>query len=154
MKWPGILFVAALIIAGGANAAGAAEKFALDKDRTYVGFEVSYLILVRVSGRFDDFKGSFIIDREHPENSRADIVIQTASVNTGIEARDADIRGPGLFNAAVHPTMIFHSRKIEMEPDNTGRITGDLTLLGITKPVTLTLVKEPGDDKDFADGFR
>lgn len=144
----------ALVIASGVHASGVVEKFSLDKNYTYVGFNVSYLILARVSGRFNDFRGSFVIDRENPENSRADIVIQTASVDTGIKARDADIRGPGLFNAEQYPTMIFHSDKIEMGPGNTARMTGDLTLLGITKPVTLDLVKMPGKDKSLINGYK
>lgn len=142
------------MMTSGAYASSVAEKFSLDKDHTTVGFNVNYLLLARVSGRFDDFKGSFIIDRENPENSHADIVIQTASVDTGIKARDADIRGPGLFNADRYPTMVFHSDKIEMITDNTGRMTGDLTLLGITKPVTLDLVKMPGQDKSLINGYK
>lgn len=154
MKRSGLILLVAFIIAGGADASSAVEKFNLDKDHTTVGFNVSYLVLARVSGRFDDFKGSFIIDRENPENSRADIIIQTASVNTGFKARDADIRGPGLFNADRYPTMVFHSDTIQMGPDNTGQMTGDLTLLGITKPVTLDLVKEPGEDKNLTNGYK
>ena len=138
----------------GAYASGVAEKFSLDKDHTTVGFNVSYLVLARVTGHFDDFKGAFVIDDEHPENSRADIVIQTASVKTGIKAWDADIRGPGLFNAALHPTMVFHSNSVQMGPDNTGQIAGNLTLLGITKPVILDLVKMPGADKSLIGGYK
>lgn len=153
MKRLGVILVVAFIIAGGADASSAVEKFNLDKDHTTVGFNVSYLVLARMSGRFDDFNGSFIIDREHPENSRADIIIQTASVNTGIKARDADIRGPGLFNADRYPTMVFHSDAIQMRLDNTGQITGDLTLLGITKPVRLNFTKVPGEDKNLTNGY-
>lgn len=154
MRRFGAVLIAALMIISGVQTARAAEEFSLDKDRTTIGFNVSYLLLARVSGRFDDFKGSFIIDREHPEKSRADIIIQTASVNTGFKTWDADIRGPGLFNVALHPTMVFHSDKIELRADNTGQITGDLTLLGITKPVALDLVKGAGADKGFANGFK
>ena len=154
MKHFGTILLAVVILAGGTNAYGGAEKFDLDKDHTYVGFNVSYLILARVSGRFDDFKGSFIIDRENPENSRADIIIQTTSVDTGVESRDSDIRGPGLFNADHYPTMVFHSNKIEIGPDNTGQITGDLTLLGITKPVRLDIVKVSGENKSLTNGYR
>lgn len=154
MKRFAALLISMLLLTSGAYASGAAEKFDLDKDRTTVGFNVRYLIVARVTGRFDDFKGSFIIDREKPENSRADIIIQTASVNTGLAARDVDIRGPGLFNAERYPTMVFHSNTIEMTSDNTGQMTGDLTLLAITKPVTLMLVKMPGKDKSLTNGYK
>lgn len=148
------LLITMLMMTSGAYASGPAEKFSLDKDHTTVGFNVSYLLLVRISGRFDDFKGSFVIDRENHENSRADIVIQTASVDTGIKARDADIRGPGLFNAALYPTMVFHSSAMLVGPDNTGQITGDLTLLGITKSVRLDFAEVPGKDKSLTNGYK
>lgn len=132
MKRFGTLLLATLFIVGSAQSCLAAETFILDHDHTTIGFNVSYLLVSNVSGQFDDFKGSFIIDRENHENSRADIIIQTASVDTGIKARHADIRGPGLFNAALYPTMVFHSSAMLVGPDNTGQITGDLTLLGMT----------------------
>lgn len=139
------LIVALTIFASGRAYAGAPEKkFILNKDDTYVGFDIGYLVLGRVNGHFDDFQGSFIIDREHPKNNRADIIIKTASVNTGIETRDEDIRGPDLFNTNRYPTMAFHSRKIEMLSDNTAAMTGNLTLLGVTKSVAMNLIRIPG----------
>lgn len=154
MKYFSAILIAFLLIAGGTQASGAAEKFSLNKEHTTVGFSVSYLLFARVSGRFNDFEGEFLIDRAYPDNSRADIVIQTASVDTGNTSRDADIRGPGLFNADLHPTMTFHSNSIKMSGDNTGRIKGDLTLLGITRPVTLNLVKTAGEDKSLSGGYK
>ncbi len=156
----GILAFSLAVISCGTFASAAAEKFNLNKDHTYVGFDVSYLVVARVAGQFDDFKGSFVIDKDHPERSRADIIIKTGSVNTGIQSRDDDIRSPGLFNTAHFPTMIFHSRKIAMEPDNTGHIFGDLTLLGVTRPVTMDIARVPGvkhkeshKEKVFSEGL-
>lgn len=161
MKFFGVILTVIFVLASSAIARAAPEKFVLDKEHTYVGFDVSYLIVARVSGRFDDFQGSFVIDREHPEKNRADIVIKTGSVNTGIKTRDDDIRGPDLFNADQYPTMVFHSKMIELRSDNTGVMTGDLTLLGITKSVTMDIVrvpdlkfKGPGKDEGFAGGFK
>jgi len=154
MKHLNVLFIAALIVFGGAQISGAAEKISLNKNQTSVGFHVSYLIFARLNGHFDNFEGSFVIDGQAPENNRADITIQTASVDTDNKSRDANIRGPALFNAERYPTMVFHSRKIEMKTDNTGRVIGDLTLLGITKPVTLDFVKQAGVDHNLADGFK
>ncbi len=154
MKRFAAFLITILMMTGGAYAYGVVEKFSLDKSRTFVGFNVSYLVLARVSGRFGDFKGSFVIDRKQPKNSRADIIIQTASVDTGYAARDADIRGPDLFDAERYPTMVFHSNTIEMVTDEIGHVTGDLTLLGITKPVTLSLTKRPGLDKSLTNGYK
>ena len=161
MKNFGLIAALFLIVVSTCGMAHAApEKFILDKDHTYVGFDVSYMLFARVSGRFDDFQGSFIIDRQHPENNRADIIIKTGSVDTGVKSRDENIRGPGLFNAERHPTMVFHSKSIKLDSDNRGLIVGELTLLGVTKPVTLDLVRIPGlnskegQEKSFAGGFK
>ncbi|PJB73739.1 MAG: hypothetical protein CO093_00110, partial [Alphaproteobacteria bacterium CG_4_9_14_3_um_filter_47_13] len=139
-----------LILASGVRVSGAAEKRILDRENTLVLFNVSYLIFARVGGRFDDFKGSFIMDRQYPEKNYADISIQTTSVNTGFETRDAEIRS--LFNTSRYPIMLFHSNMIEIAPDNTGQITGYLTLRGITRPVMLDLVKVPGKDRSLVSG--
>ncbi len=146
--------IALTLITSGAHASGSTEKFTLDKEHTTVGFSVRYLIFAKVKGQFKDFKGTFVIDPEQPDNNRVDITVQTASVRTGIKTRDEDIRGPGLFNAAIHPTMTFHSNIIEMRDNNTGRIKGNLTLLGITKPIILDLVKTAGADQNLSSGFK
>lgn len=161
MKFPGILSTMAIIIALTGSANASVKKFSLDKDHTYVGFDVSYLLLGHVSGHFNDFQGSFVINSEFSEKNRADIIIKTGSVDTGIKARDEDIRGSGLFNADQYPTMVFHSKKIEIGSDNTGFMAGDLTLLGITKPVTMNIVRipdpkfiSPGKDGTFSGSFK
>jgi polyisoprenoid-binding protein YceI len=144
MKFFGIICTTAVIcLTGSTLTLAAPEKFNLDKDLTYVGFSVSYLAIVPVNGRFDDFEGAFIIDSEHPENNRADIIIKTTSIDAGSESRNRDIRGPALFNVEEYPEMIFHSSAIELFPDNTGLIKGNLTLRGVTKPVTLDLIRVP-----------
>lgn len=155
-----VLTLAFVAFATSAAAQSAQEKFSLDKKHTYVGFEVSYFLLMRIQGQFHDFEGTFVIDRERPENNRADIVIKTTSIDAGSESRNSEIRGPSLFDADKYPEMVFHSDTIELKPDNTGIITGDLTLRGITKRVTLSLTRIPdvrtreaGDDKSFSDGF-
>jgi polyisoprenoid-binding protein YceI len=160
MKLFGAIFAVVLLVIT-TEATAASEKFILEKKHTYIGFDISYLVIARVSGHFDDFQGSFIINREYPEKNRADIIIKTGSVNTGIKTRDQDIRGPGLFDADRYPTMAFHSKKVELGSNNTGTMIGDLTLLGITKPVTLNLVKisdsefqKSGKEKSFNGGFK
>jgi len=112
LKYFGILLMMVLILASGVRVSGAAEKRILDRENTLVLFNVSYLIFARVGGRFDDFKGSFIMDRQYPEKNYADISIQTTSVNTGFETRDAEIRS--LFNTSRYPIMLFHSNMIEV----------------------------------------
>lgn len=160
MKFIGVIFSLVVVISSSTIANAAAEKFDLDKDHTYVGFDVSYLVVGRVAGRFNDFQGSFVIDSNHPEQSLADIIIKTGSVDTGVKSWNDDIRGSGLFDTKHHPTMLFHSKKIKLDTENTGSIAGDLTLLGVTKPIILDFVRMPQgkwqrplNSDVYADGF-
>ena len=154
MKLFSALFIAVIITLGLAQACLAAEKFNLDKDDTTIRFHVSYFILTTVSGHFNDFAGSFVIDRDNLEKSSVDIVIQTDSVDTGFAARDSEIRGPGLFNAALYPEMRFHSHIFEIRPeDNAGHIIGELRLHGVTKPMVLDLHQVAGKHNSDTVGF-
>lgn len=156
-----IILTASLILFLAGTAAWAASvNYSINKKNTYVGFEVSYMFLMRVTGHFNDFEGTLIIDRERPKNSHADLVVKTASVDAGSESRNKDIRGPALFNTDQYPEMIFRSNKIEIGQDNKGLITGYLTLLGVSRPVTFDLIRIPDaktkgteDDNSFSDGF-
>ncbi len=138
-----ILIFTFVALATSAQAGTNPATTGFDKNLTYVGFNIRYLLILHISGHFNDFKGDFIIDRDHPENSHADIIVKTTSVDTGVESRNRDIRGPALFDADKYPEMIFHSDKIKLGPDNTGLITGNLTLRGVTKPITLALLEIP-----------
>lgn len=155
-----ILTVTFVLFSSGTAVWAASEKFTLNTSNTYVGFEVSYLLLMQVTGHFNDFQGTLIVDRERPENSHAILVVKTTSVDAGNESRNRDIRGPALFNTDQYPEMIFHSDKIEIGQDNKGLITGYLTLLGVTRPVTMDLIRIPDmrrqnsvNNDGFSDGF-
>lgn len=155
-----ILTATFVLFFAGSVAWAAPVKFSLNKNNTYVGFEVSYMLLMRVTGHFNDFEGTLIIDRERPKNGHVDLVVKTPSVDAGNKSRNKDIRGPTLFNTDQYPEMVYHSDKIEIRQDNKGLITGYLTLLGVTKPVTMDLIRisdpesqETDHDNDFSDGF-
>lgn len=154
MKYFAKRFFYFLIFLSCARPSGAAEKFALNKDDTYVGFEVGYLVLSRVRGRFEDFQGIMVIDEENPERSHVAISINTSSVETGIKKRDAIIRGPMLFDSAHFPTMSFHSATIEIDRDNSGHIGGELSLMSVTKPLTLDFVRIRGQNRHLGYGYK
>ncbi|NCT41573.1 MAG: polyisoprenoid-binding protein [Alphaproteobacteria bacterium] len=154
MKLLRAFIISGFMTLGLAHVCLAAEKFNLDKAETTIRFAVSYFILTSVSGHFNDFTGSFVIDRDDPENSSVDMVIQTDSVDTGFAARDSEIRGPGLFNAALYPEMHFHSHIFEIGPeDNAGHIIGELSLHGVTKPMVLDLHQVAGKHNSDTVGF-
>jgi polyisoprenoid-binding protein YceI len=138
MRLAGVIgFAAAAAASLAPVTAEAAERFVIDPEHTSILFMVSHLGYARMVGRFPVFGGEFTFDDQAVENSSVTVTIETASVDTGLQARDDHLRSPDFFNAAEFPEMTFTSTGIERTGDNSGRITGDLTLLGVTKPVAL-----------------
>lgn len=113
------------------------DAFKVDPDHTNIVFIVNHLGYSRMIGQFQEFSGQFTFDDQAVENSSVELTIKTASVDTDQQARDDHLRSPDFFNAAEFPEMTFKSTKIEKTGEKTGKITGDLTLLGVSKPVTL-----------------
>jgi polyisoprenoid-binding protein YceI len=124
---------AALVFSGGAHA----DIYALDKSATYIGFSWSHLGLTRQQGRFTDFSGTVDFNPETAEQGTAEVSINTGSVQTGVEALDKQLRTSDFFDAANHRTMTFKSTGAQKTGEKTGLITGELTILGVTKPVVL-----------------
>ncbi len=115
----------------------AADQFKVDPDHTSVLFLVSHLGYSRVIGRFREFAGEFVLDQQNPANSRVVITINTASLDTNQPKRDAHLRSPDFFNVKEFPEMTFSSTLVQTTDGRNGKLTGDLTLLGVTRPVTL-----------------
>ena len=125
----------------------APETYTLDPYHTYPHFSVDHLGLSTVSGRFDKTTGKVTLDRAAKTGS-VEIAIPTATVTTGDNdkgsrprSRDEHLRTADFFNAAEFPQMTFKSNKVNFTGDNPSSIEGDLTLLGVTKPLTLTIVR-------------
>ena len=133
------LAAAPLAAAGLALAAApaAAETYVIDKGHTHILFQVSHLGFSNTHGEFLEFDGTFDFDPEAPENSRIDVTIETASIDSGLAERDAHLRNADFFDVEQHPTMTFETTAVEVTGDNTAMLTGNLTLLGTTQPVTL-----------------
>jgi polyisoprenoid-binding protein YceI len=132
------LFALGFILAGGV-AHAEVHRYEMDKDHTLVEFTWNHNRLANFSGRFLDFDGAFDLDFTEPANSRVDFTIQAESVWTGVAALDADMRSPRLFNAAEHPAIRFVSREARQTGLDRGQLIGDLTIKGVTRPVTLYL---------------
>ncbi|MDA0241300.1 MAG: YceI family protein [Proteobacteria bacterium] len=115
----------------------AADKYAIDKPHTQIKFSVDRGGWTRVAGWFEKFDASFVFDETDVSKSSVQATISTASINTGFEKRDAHLKSPDFFNSKEFPTMTFKSTKVEKTGAKTGKITGMLTLLGVTKPLTL-----------------
>ena len=115
----------------------ATEAFKIDPSHVHVAFEISHLGLSTTIGQFGGIAGTLTLDENEPANSAVDVTIDAASVDTNWEARDEHLRSPDFFNVAQFPTITFKSTKVETTGDSSAKIHGDLTLLGVTKPVVL-----------------
>ena len=109
----------------------------IDMAHSSVKFKVRHLGISWVNGAFSTWTADLILDPAHPEQGTVTARIQTGSVTTGQERRDNDIRSGNYLAVDSFPEMTFVSRRVEVVNATHLRITGDLTLRGVTKPVTL-----------------
>src|SRR3546814_10546119 len=109
----------------------------IDPEHTTAVFMVNHLGYSNMIGRFNEVSGSFTFDENAPEAASVTLKVATDSVDTNHQRRDDHLRSPDFFNVQEFPEMTFESTKVETTGDRTGRVTGDLTLLGVTRPVTL-----------------
>jgi polyisoprenoid-binding protein YceI len=127
----------------------AAATWRIDPEHTSIQFTVRHMMISNVKGVFHKFNGQFEIDDKETTNTRASAVINVASIDTGIEKRDEDLRSPNFFDVAKYPSMTFVSKKIVRTGANSFKMTGDLTMHGVTREVVLdmegleTVVKDP-----------
>src|SRR5437016_865908 len=130
-------FVASLILpAALSSAALANETYKFDQSHSTIGFKI-HQFLGTTNGRFTKFSGEIDIDREHPEKSSVSAKIDVRSINTGIQKRDDHLRSADFFNVAKFPEITFKSRSVKQTGQQSGDILGDLTMHGVTKPITL-----------------
>jgi polyisoprenoid-binding protein YceI len=126
----------ALIFAAFVQSAAANETYRFDQARSTIGFRV-HQFLGTTNGKFTQFSGSIDLDSQHPEHSSVSARIQVSSIDTGIKKRDDHLRSPEFFNVAKYREITFKSRSVKQTGPQSGDIMGDLTLHGVTKPVTL-----------------
>jgi polyisoprenoid-binding protein YceI len=117
------------------------SEWKFDPMHTQVEFAAKHLGMMTVRGHFAEVNASGHIDPQHPEKSEVEAVINTASIRAHNERRDNDLRSSNFLDIENFPTMSFKSTKLETISDERGKLTGDLTIKGITKSVTLDVVK-------------
>jgi len=108
----------------------------LDTAHSVVEFSVKHMMFATAKGRFSEFSGQIALDNEHVENSSVTVEINAASIDTRDEKRDAHLKSADFFDVETYPTITFTSTKVEAVGDDL-KITGDLTLHGVTRPVVL-----------------
>ena len=140
-----LIFIAAI---APACTVAANEQYKFDQSGSIIGFTV-HQYLGTTHGKFGKFSGKIDIDREHPENSSVAAKIEVASIDTRIQKRDNHLRSPEFFNVEKFSEITFKSRRVTRTGPQTGNIAGDLTMHGVTKPITLhvKLLTSPNDTK-------
>jgi polyisoprenoid-binding protein YceI len=116
--------------------APAPGDWVFDKPHTNLMFVARYAMLTKVRGRFGDFEGTIHVT-EKPEDSSVELSIDAASITTDNDTRDNHLRSGDFLDLENHPTITFRSTKIELLGDDRLRVTGDLTIRGVTREVVL-----------------
>ena len=145
-----LFFMFALVTGAFAGAAGreaqAADEYAYDGVHSSIGFKARHLDISWIHGRFNEAEGKFTIDRENPAKSKFELAINADSVDTANKQRDEHLRQPDFFDTKQFPTITFKSTSVK--PIEGGyEVTGDFTMHGKTKKVTL--VMKGGKEHDF-----
>jgi polyisoprenoid-binding protein YceI len=115
----------------------AADTYKLDPTHTSVVWNADHLGFSRPHGLFAMIEGTLVLDEKAPENSKVDVVVKTENIFTGQKDFDDHLKNKDFFNVAEFPVATFKSTKVERTGDKTAKVSGDLTMLGVTKPVTL-----------------
>ena len=145
MKSARLFLVVALCLVVVGSSARANDVFKFDQSNSTIGFKVKHM-LGNAKGKFTKFSGTIEIDREHPEKSSVVATIQATSIDTANAKRDEHLRTQDFFNIAKFSEITFKSRRVKQTGANTGEITGDFIMHGVTQPITLNiqLLGDPG----------
>lgn len=146
-------FIQALSLAVLLPALAAAEPvvYKVDASHSGVSFTIRHFV-TNTPGRFKDFDGTIKYDKQNPTASSVDFTVKTPSIDTANDDRDNHLRGGDFFDVAKFPTMTFVSKKVTAKDADTLEVTGDLTIKGVTKPITIPVevlgtAKTPNGEK-------
>jgi len=142
-----ILAVAALALAA-LPALADTSTWKIDSSHAHTGFTVRHLVITNVRGEFGKTEGMIVLDEGDVTKSKVEATIDVASVNTREAKRDEHLRSPDFFDAAKFPKMTFKSTKVEQAGEGKLKVTGDLTLKGVTKSVVLDVSGPTKEIKD------
>ena len=126
----------ALSLAFATAASAAPATWTIDQNHSEVGFSIRHMFS-KVPGNFGKFQGAIVYDPQKPEISSVKVEIDPSSINTRNEKRDNHLRSEDFFDVVKFPTLTFVSTKVAASGDNKLKVDGDLTMHGVTKPVTL-----------------
>ena len=125
-----------------------ASTWTIDPDHSNIGFKVRHLMVSNVKGSFDKHTGTVEINDKDVTKSKVEVTIDTNSINTNVQKRDDHLRSADFFDVAKFPTMTFVSKKVAKAGKDKLKVTGDLTLHGVTKQVVLDVEGPSVESKD------
>ena len=134
--------------------AASASEWTIDSSHTAAGFVVRHMMVSNVRGEFGKTSGSVILDEGDLTRSSVTATIDATTINTREPKRDAHLRGPDFFDVAKYPTLTFKSSSVKKAGKDHLSVTGDLTMHGVTKPVTLDVTLTPEQKSPFGDTRR
>src|SRR5690606_18263569 len=123
-------------------------KYELDPTHSKASFSIKHMMIAKVHGAFETLAGTLEYDSKDPASSRLEAIIQTNSINTGVVDRDNHLKSADFFDIEKFPTILFKSTKVEKSSDDELKVTGDLTIHGITKEVVLDVEGPSQEVKD------
>jgi len=142
---PAFLAVLTLLVlyCAATRAATPAQAWRIDEAHTSIGFKIDALGFPTTHGYFNRYSGRILIDFEHPAKSFTSFTVDSASVDLGSQYFNDFVRSRVLLNVENFPTLSFTSIQAEKVDPRTARVTGNLTMLGVSKPITLTVRVDP-----------
>jgi polyisoprenoid-binding protein YceI len=136
-----MLASASMIVSLLASATGGwAADYVIDPTHSHILFMIDHLGFAKMVGLFSDFRGNINFEPNNVPVSKLNVTIQTESLQTQFAARDKDLKGADWFNATEFPEMTYVGSEFVKKDEHAGTITGNLTMRGVTKPVTLNVV--------------
>ena len=140
-------FIVALGLVLGCSAgmatALASHDWRIDEAHTSIGFKIDAVGFPTTRGQFTHYNGRILIDFDHPARSFTNFVVESASIDLGSPSFNDFVRSPALLDVAKYPMLSFNSTQVEKVDARTARITGDLSMLGVTRPITLNVTVDP-----------
>jgi polyisoprenoid-binding protein YceI len=136
------------LLVASASAVAAPQTFTIDGHHTQVSFTYSHFGFSNPTGRMEDVQGTVIVDQDDWAKSSVEVVMPLTGLHTGVAALDEHLKKPDFFDAAKYPTITFKSTQVSKTGAETLDITGDLTVHGVTRPVTLhARINKIGENK-------
>lgn len=109
----------------------------IDSSHSSVNFSARHMMLATARGQFEKFSGTLDFDEANPAATSVDVTIEAGSVNTKDEKRDGHLKSPDFFDVEKFPTLSFKSKSVQVVDSNHAKLSGDLTIKGVSKPVVL-----------------